>query len=397
MSLILTIGRNTDNDIVLSMGYISGYHAQLIFNDDGGWFIHDLQSANGTYVNGIRINSPVQVNQDDEVILGGSILPLKGLIEQHGKKEVLAPIKHPVVIHYLLALAAVLILFSSFYLVNEWVAGRYAGTGLTDSGSSTGNNKEEGIKKETKKEIVYDFSCVNYSDNTSVDRIAARLDSIETAYINKSGVQVSLQEEIEFGDQNHEQLMKGSAVVNNDQSARLKAILEKLVGNVPHPRGFNYKFFLLDSDEINAWTSGGRIYFTTAMLQFTQNETEAAGIIAHEINHNELFHITDKLKANKLAIEKLGDKTGNTVGMINKVLTSPFGKRDEVHCDLVGTDLLIASGFDPCLELELWKRMAANEGEYDQVKNFLRSHPHSGIRVNCIQHHLSTNYNIECK
>jgi pSer/pThr/pTyr-binding forkhead associated (FHA) protein len=50
----LRIGRNPDNDLILPDPLVSGQHATLVRREDG-YFIEDLQSTNGTFVNGQKI------------------------------------------------------------------------------------------------------------------------------------------------------------------------------------------------------------------------------------------------------------------------------------------------------------------------------------------------------
>jgi FOG: FHA domain len=51
-----TIGRKPDNDIVIDNQTVSGHHAQIMQNGDTYTFaIHDLNSLNGTYLNGEKV------------------------------------------------------------------------------------------------------------------------------------------------------------------------------------------------------------------------------------------------------------------------------------------------------------------------------------------------------
>ena len=64
---IITIGRNDDNDIRIENLAVSGHHAKLltVFDDS---FLEDLDSTNGTYVNGQPINKHPLKNGDVIVI-----------------------------------------------------------------------------------------------------------------------------------------------------------------------------------------------------------------------------------------------------------------------------------------------------------------------------------------
>jgi pSer/pThr/pTyr-binding forkhead associated (FHA) protein len=57
------VGRAPHNDVVLESESVSGSHAKLQRRDDG-WFVVDMGSTNGTYVDGRRI--------DGEAALGGA-------------------------------------------------------------------------------------------------------------------------------------------------------------------------------------------------------------------------------------------------------------------------------------------------------------------------------------
>jgi pSer/pThr/pTyr-binding forkhead associated (FHA) protein len=72
----IQIGRADACQIKLEDTYVSTFHAR-IFNRDGAWFVEDLGSTNGTYLNQRRVTSPVEVRSGDRVKLGKTTLELK--------------------------------------------------------------------------------------------------------------------------------------------------------------------------------------------------------------------------------------------------------------------------------------------------------------------------------
>ena len=68
VGLMATIGRLPDNTIVLDSPSVSGHHA-CVFRDGHRWTVEDLQSTNGTFVNGARVSRHV-LQQGDVVRVG---------------------------------------------------------------------------------------------------------------------------------------------------------------------------------------------------------------------------------------------------------------------------------------------------------------------------------------
>lgn len=64
-----TIGRGPENNLVLSDGFVSSRHAILSLRD-GQWWLSDLGSKNGSWVNGERVTGEVQVAPGDVITLG---------------------------------------------------------------------------------------------------------------------------------------------------------------------------------------------------------------------------------------------------------------------------------------------------------------------------------------
>ena len=65
------IGREADNDIVLQDLAASGHHAEIYYDQsDNRVSIQDLESTNGTFVNGKRIHDLQVLQQDDQIRIG---------------------------------------------------------------------------------------------------------------------------------------------------------------------------------------------------------------------------------------------------------------------------------------------------------------------------------------
>lgn len=72
---ILTVGRNPQNNVVLSDPMVSVRHLELRQYDNGQYSAIDLNSTNGTYVNGQRIQGEVLLRRGDKVRIGQTNLP----------------------------------------------------------------------------------------------------------------------------------------------------------------------------------------------------------------------------------------------------------------------------------------------------------------------------------
>lgn len=64
-----SIGRDDSNDIVIKDKFISKNHAQII-RDGNLYFLEDLGSANGTYLNGHLISDAIELKDKDLIDIG---------------------------------------------------------------------------------------------------------------------------------------------------------------------------------------------------------------------------------------------------------------------------------------------------------------------------------------
>lgn len=65
----ITIGRNNQNNIALRDPYVSKKHLRIV-KDEGKYFLEDLNSANGTYLNNEKVLDVTMLRNGDRIKLG---------------------------------------------------------------------------------------------------------------------------------------------------------------------------------------------------------------------------------------------------------------------------------------------------------------------------------------
>ena len=78
-----TIGSSSESDLVVDDSSVSRVHALFEYLA-GIWFVEDLGSRNGTYVNGLRISGRRMVRPGDEIRLGVARLVVRGVVSSTG-------------------------------------------------------------------------------------------------------------------------------------------------------------------------------------------------------------------------------------------------------------------------------------------------------------------------
>jgi hypothetical protein len=72
----VTIGRAPDSTIVLDDDFVSGRHARLVPHD-GQWFVEDLGSTNGTFLEHTKVTTPMPIPLGAPVRIGKTVLELR--------------------------------------------------------------------------------------------------------------------------------------------------------------------------------------------------------------------------------------------------------------------------------------------------------------------------------
>jgi hypothetical protein len=71
----ITLGRAAGCQVPLEDAYASQVHAR-VFQRDGHWYVEDLGSTNGTYLNRRRVAGPMVIKRRDKLQIGNTVLEL---------------------------------------------------------------------------------------------------------------------------------------------------------------------------------------------------------------------------------------------------------------------------------------------------------------------------------
>jgi pSer/pThr/pTyr-binding forkhead associated (FHA) protein len=68
-----TVGRAAGCQITLDDTYVSQLHAR-VFTKDGAWYVEDLGSTNGTYLNTKRVSGALALKRGDRIKIGATVM-----------------------------------------------------------------------------------------------------------------------------------------------------------------------------------------------------------------------------------------------------------------------------------------------------------------------------------
>lgn len=404
----ITFGRSRENDIILDHPSVSRNHMELFFDPEGNVFLTDLSSSNGTFVNGKRIIGSVQLRPND-IVKAGLSDPIRwenfrnivanqivkgGVLSASNRENNDAPLlksKGSPLKVVLITLSVIFVLGLLGFIINEYALTEHKPVAIDPDLPNDEADHPDKIKKNENKEIKFDLSCLEDENDLGSTNVIDALESLDGDMTEALGGEVTIEEEEEIGEQLlNDCRIEYKFIESGKQLANLRALLDRLVKEIKNPIGYHYEIYLIESEELNAFTAGAKIFVTTRMYSFCISNDELACIIGHEINHNELGHIKQFVQKTRLLTEE--------GAAMAQMITMSFNQKKETMCDLKGIDLVIAAGYNGCVNIELWKRMKAeaDEQDYNALENLFRSHPYSDKRANCSEHHIQTNYDFDC-
>lgn len=161
------------------------------------------------------------------------------------------------------------------------------------------------------------------------------------------------------------------------------------VANSTNTPNFKWLFCVLDTPDIGAYSGpNGYIMVTRGAIAAMQDESELAGVLAHEIAHCTNHDGLNAVKNAKLteaamsgaaaADRRMAEFNQYSGQLVQTVLSSGWNQDQETKADATAVKLLVKAGYDPNGLPRFLKRMSDARG--GSAKPF-GTHPGTGDRV----------------
>ena len=204
----------------------------------------------------------------------------------------------------------------------------------------------------------------------------------------------SPEQDIQLGKQNAEQVEKQVRLLNDPRVDNYLNNLGKRL--FPHAPGYKYPFQYkcVNDMAVNAFAlPGGYIYINRGAIETADTEAQLAGVMAHETSHVALRHGTNqatKAQLTSVPFAILGGMIGgnSTEGMLAQLATNftlqsillKYSRTDESQADIMGTQILFDSGYDPRGMAQFFEKLNA-QTKGNQIPQFFSDHPNPGNRA----------------
>ena len=206
-------------------------------------------------------------------------------------------------------------------------------------------------------------------------------------------IMISTPSEVEMGKSVHESIIRKYKLSRNPaQIERIRRIGER-VSKVSDRQDYEYHFYVLQDDEMNAFTTpGGNVYIYTGLLDKLKSDDQIASVLAHEVGHCAARHTVKKFQAalgydliSQIVLSRIGEGTVRQItelssNAVTNIIFSAYGRQDEYQADQLGVKYMYRACFDPRAAVETFKILEA-DSQGPGAPLILRSHPFIHDRI----------------
>jgi predicted Zn-dependent protease len=205
---------------------------------------------------------------------------------------------------------------------------------------------------------------------------------------------VSTQQEVQMGQEYSAQINAQLPIVQDAEINRYVNVLGDSIANLADNRGLDYHFFIVNAAEVNAFAvPGGFVYVNRGLIDRTQNLSQLAGVLGHEIGHVVRRHSVKQME--KAQGANIGVVLGCTllnvcgsqaaqaaINIGGSALFAKFSRDDEREADQEAIKNVIRAGISPQGIPEMFQILLAEQkSNPSAVEGWFTTHPGEEERI----------------
>jgi predicted Zn-dependent protease len=209
---------------------------------------------------------------------------------------------------------------------------------------------------------------------------------------------VSQQQEVQMGQQYAQEINAQLPIVQDPELNRYINVLGDSIARLTSRADLDWHFFIVDSKEVNAFAvPGGFVYINRGLIERSDNMSEVAGVLGHEIGHVVRRHTVKQMEKAQGANVGVtlacvltsicnSQVAGAAINIAGGAVFARFSRQDEAEADAEGVNNVVKARISPEGMVTMFEKLLAErKARPAGVEAWFLTHPLEEDRIAAVR------------